>query len=120
MFTEALAGLQNGESARRMDLGGACDRMKKRPALCWRHVNREFMKRVVMREKAWPVDRILQNTLDEIRHGSLPVMQDRYKNYHAADNVLKAAGLPGSAAVGMEEPTEEQPLVPPHASARER
>ena len=81
VVTEALAGLQNGESARRMDLGGTCDRMKKRPALFgWRQVNREFMKRVVRREKAWPVDRILQNTLDEIRHGGLPVMQDHHKN----------------------------------------
>ena len=76
MFTEALAGLQNGESARRMDLGGTGDRTVWVRRLV--EVNREFMKRaatmVLMREK-WHGQLIASL---EIRHATLPVTQDQH------------------------------------------
>ena len=101
VFTEALALLQNGESARRMDLGGTGDRMKNIRFSLFEalvEVNREFLQRsatmVLMREERH--GRLLlrfaacTKTL-ETRFGTLAVMRDY--DSPTAENLVKATKL---------------------------
>ena len=130
VFTEALAGLQKGDSARRMDLGGTGDRVRNIRFCLFEalaEVNREFMGRaatmVLMRDERH--GRLLlcfaacTDTL-ETRHGTLAVMRDY--DSPTAENLVKATkqafkqfctlrlGKPRSA-VGLEEPKTDDHLL---------
>ena len=130
VFTEALAAIQKGDSARRMDLGGTGDRVRNIRFCLFEalaEVNREFMGRaatmVLMRDERH--GRLLlcfaacTDTL-ETRHGTLAVMRDY--DSPTAENLVKATkqafqqfctrrlGKP-RYAVGLAEPTTDHHLL---------